>query len=205
MAAVPLPAVRFQIARPRLVDSVSVARTGTRAISAFEFADSFWQVSVRTAALSAADIVAVRAWATDAVRKAQQSVIYVPNDFCLPRAYWGNADAPAVNDTGTLTSVTNGFAVVIGSVTNGLSLQPGDRLSLKTGDYRSLHEVAVGAVATGGSISLTLSNPVPSYIAPGAVARFRQPELNMRVLPGSFDMPDEFRPVASFTLIEVPK
>lgn len=205
MPAIALPAVPFLLARPKQIDAVSVSRTGTRAISAFEYADSFWQVQMRTKRLTGTQISMVRGWATDAVRKAQQSIIFTPVEECIPRSYWGFPNNPAINDTGTLTSVTNGFAVVIGSVANGLTLLPGDRLSFQSGDYRSFHEVASVAVAAGSSISLTLSNPVPSYIANGAVARFRKPELNMRVLPNSFDIPDEFNPICSFTLVEVPK
>lgn len=205
MAAVALPNIRFQIARPQFVDGVSISRTGTRAISAFEYADSFLQVQMRTVALSASEIVLVRSWATDAVRKGIQSVIYTPNDYCLPRAYWGNPTAPALSNLGNLVSVTNGYNVVIDSVTNGLTYQPGDRLSLQDGDYRSLHEVAVGAVAAGNSMSLTLVNPVPAFITAGAVARFYKPEMNARVLPNTFVVPDEFNPVASFTLVEVPR
>ena len=204
MPAVALPAVRFLLARPKLVDAVSLSRTGDRAISAIVYGDSFWRVQMRTVPMSASEVVAFGAWADDAVRRAQQSVIYTPNDYCLPRAYRGNPTAPAVNDPGALVGVTNGYQVVINSVTNGLTLGSGDRLSFQSGDYRSLHVVKTGAVAASGSIALTLTNPVPSYIVAGAVTKFKSPELNMRVV-SEIDLPDEFNPSATFTLQEVPK
>ncbi len=42
-------------------------------------------------------------------------------------------------------------------------------------------------------------------IAPGAVAKFLRPELNTRVMPGSFSVSEDHFPVATFTLVEVPQ
>ena len=131
--------------------------------------------------------------------------MYTPKHISLPRAYWGNAGAAALANEGALATVTNGFTVAINSVENGLTLMPGDLFSLKTGEYRSLHRVTVGAVAAGNAITVTVEPAVPPYITAGAVAKWKDPELNCRVLPESFDIPDEFFPAASFTLVEVPK
>lgn len=199
-----LPAVRFQISRPSLVDSVSVSRAGNRAISFVEYADPYWQIVLKTKPLAAAELALVEAFRAQ-VRTGMVTVLFTPVDVCLPQAYWGNPDAAAIADDGNLVSVTNCSTVAMDGVTDGLLLQPGDRFSLASGAYRSLHRVIAGATAAAGAITVTVEPPVPPYIAAGAVAKFRDPELNMRVLPGSFDIPDDFHPVATFTLVEVPQ
>lgn len=199
-----LPAIRFKLSRPALVDSVSVSRVGNRAISFVEYADPFWQIPMQTVPLSAAELMLLQAFGAQ-VRTGKVTVVFRPVDICLPQAYWGNAGASAIADDGNLVSVTNGFTVALNGVTNGLKLMPGDLFSLKSGDYRSLHRVVVGAVAASNAIGLAVEPYVPPYITAGAVAKFLRPELNCRVLPGSFTVPDDHRPVATFTLVEVPK
>jgi hypothetical protein len=199
-----LPAVRFQLSRPFLVDSVSVSRAGNRATSFIEYADPYWQIDMKTKPLSGPELALVEAFRAQA-RTGMVTVLFKPVDMCLPQAYWGNASATAVVDDGNLVSVTNGTTVAMNGVTTGLIMKPGDRFSLTKGDYRSMHEVVTGATAAGGAITLAVDPPVPPYITAGAVAKFKNPELNMRVLPGSFAMPDDHRPVASFSLVEVPK
>ncbi len=202
--AIELPDVGFQPAYPQILESVSMARSGNRALSFVEYADPVWQITMRTVPLKASDRLLVEAF-RDASRGGVQTVLYRPRHMCIPRAYWGDADNPALVDTGNLVSVTDGRTLAINSVANGLTLGAGDLLSLATGDFRSLHRVQTGGVAATGAITVTVEPPVPGYIAAGAVARFKNAELNMRVVPGSFSIPDEPRPVASFTLIEVAK
>jgi hypothetical protein len=204
MTVIALPNVGYQLTYPKLIDSVSISRTGNRAISFVETADPFWQVAMATEALSAADLALVEAFG-DETRTGRKTVLYTPKHSCLPQAYWGNPGAAALANTGNLVSVTNGFTIAINSVDNGLTLMRGDLISLTTGDYHSLHRVQVGAVAALNAMSLTVEPFVPGYIAAGAIVRFKNPVLNTRVLPGSFSIPDEFHPAATFTLVEVPK
>lgn len=204
MATVALPAVQFQMARPQIIDTVSVSRAGDRAISFVEGADPFWQITMRTKPLRAAELALVEAF-RDETRQGRKTVLYKPKHVCVPQAYWGNGNAPALANTGAVTAITNGFTVAFNSVDNGLKLMRGDLISLTTGEYRALCRIRTGAVAAGNAMTVTVDPAVPSYISTGATVRFKDPELNMRVLPGSFSIPDEFRPVASFTLVEVPK
>ncbi|WP_318761841.1 hypothetical protein [Aminobacter niigataensis] len=204
MAAIALPDVGYQVAYPQLVESVSMARAGNRAMAFVEFADPTWQITMRTVPLKAGPRLAVEAF-RDATRGGLQTVRYSPTHMCIPRAYWGDADNPALDDSGNLVSITDGRVLAVSSVSNGLTLGAGDLISLATGDYRSLHRIQSGGVAASSAISVTVEPPVPGYIAAGAVVKFKAPELNMRVLPGSFSIPDELFPVASFTLVEVPK
>jgi len=204
MTAIALPAVGFRISRPRLVDSVSVSRAGLRTISVVQYADPFWQIEMRTKPLKASELALVEAF-RERVRNGFRTVLYKPKHVCLPQAYWGNPSASALSNTGAVTAITDGFTVAFNSVDNGLVLMPGDLIGLEKDDYRSLHRVVTGGTAASNALSVTVEPYVPSYITTGALVRFKDPELNCRVVPGSFDIPDEQRPSASFTLVEVPK
>lgn len=200
---VDLPAVRFATTRPELVDSVSVSRAGDRMISVVDYADPFWQIPMRTLRMGAVELQALLAF-RDRVRSGMVTVIHRPTDNCLPQAYWGNPGAIQLND-GTLQSVTNGFNVTLNNLINGLQMRPGDLFSLKSGNYRSRHRVMTGGTAAANALALTVEPFVPPYIAPGAVAKFLRPELNTRVMPGSFSVSEDHFPVATFTLVEVPQ
>jgi hypothetical protein len=203
MATVALPAVRFQIARPQVIDSVSVSRTGQRAISFVESADPYWQVTMRTKPLRAAELALVEAFREE-TRQGRNTVIYTPKHICVPQVYWGNPNAAALSNTGLVTSIA-GHSLSFNSVDNGLTLMRGDLISLAGNGYRALCRIITGAIAAGNAMTVTVEPAVPGYMIIGSVVRFKIPELNMRVLPGSFSIPDDFRPVASFTLVEVPK
>ncbi|WP_421912727.1 hypothetical protein [Mesorhizobium sp.] len=198
-----LPAVGFQPAYPQLVESVSVSRAGTRAMAFVDYADAYWSIQMRTKPLKASERLLVEAF-KDACRGGLQTVLYTPKHMCVPRAYWGNAGAAALLNTGNLVSIT-GNQLVINSVDNGLTLGAGDLISATTGAYNSLFRIQSGGVAAGNAITVTVEPTVPSYIATGAVMTFKNPIANMRALPGSFSIPDERNPVATFTLVEVPK
>ncbi|TPJ86963.1 MULTISPECIES: hypothetical protein [unclassified Mesorhizobium] len=201
--AIALPAVPFQVSYPQLVESVSVSRSGTRAMAFVEYADAYWTVQMKTVPLSAAQRLLVEAF-KDASRGGLTTVTYTPKHMCIPRAYWGDADNAALANTGNLVSIT-GNGLVINSVNNGLTLSAGDLISLTTGGYNSLFRVQTGAVAASNSVTITVEPTVPSYITAGAVVTFKNPVANMRVMPGSFSIPDDFLPVATFTLVEIPK
>lgn len=196
-----LPDVGFQPAYPKVVESVSASRAGNRLVAMVEYADPFWQIDMRTVPLTAEERLLVEAFRDDC-RGGLNTVIYTPRHQCLPRSHWGNPDAPELAD-GSLTSKSGSDAVL--AATDGLTLSRGDLISLTTGDYHWMARIVTGGTVAGGSIAVTLNMAVPSYVAPGAVARFKDPRMNARMLPGSFALTDEFDPVASFTLVEVPK
>ncbi|MER9310103.1 hypothetical protein NKI51_12395 [Mesorhizobium australicum] len=201
--AINLPAVPFQVSYPQLVDSVSVSRSGSRAMAFVEYADAYWTVQMRTVPLSAAQRLLVEAF-KDACRGGLTTVTYTPQHMSVPRAYWGDAANTKLTNVGNLVSIT-GNSLVINSVDNGLVLAAGDLISLTTGSYNSLFRVQTGATAAANTITITVEPTVPSYITTGAVVTFKNPVANMRALPGSFSMPDDFNPVATFTLVEIPK
>ncbi|MER9697668.1 hypothetical protein [Mesorhizobium sp. M0146] len=201
--AINLPDVPFQISYPQLVESVSVSRAGSRAMAFVEYADAYWTVQMRTVPLTAAQRLLVEAF-KDASRGGLITVTYTPKHMCVPRAYWGDAANTKLTNTGSLVSIT-GNSLVINSVDNGLVLAAGDIISLTTGSYNSLFRVQAGATSSSNTMTITVEPTVPSYITTGAVVTFKDPIANMRVVPGSFSMPDDFNPVATFTLVEIPK
>ncbi|MBZ9808124.1 hypothetical protein [Mesorhizobium sp. ESP-6-2] len=158
---------------------------------------------MKTVPLSAAQRLLVEAF-KDASRGGLTTVTYTPKHMCIPRAYWGDADNAALANTGNLVSIT-GNSLVINSVNNGLTLSAGDLISLTTGSYNSLVRVQTGAIAASNAMTITVEPTVPSYITAGAIVTFKNPVANMRVMPGSFSIPDDFLPVATFTLVEIPK
>lgn len=64
-----------------------------------------------------------------------------------------------------------------------------------------------GWVASSDSTTLTVTvdQPIASYIASGATVRLKQPEMNTRLVKDSFQMGKGPFPTASFQLIEVPR
>ena len=180
-----------------------MSRAGNRVISLVEYADPAWRAPMRTLSMSAQELQLFLAF-RERVRAGGITVVYRPTDNCLPQNYWGNAGSAHLAD-GTLSSVVNGFNVTLYNLVNGLKLMPGDLFSLKDGAYRSLHRVMVGGTAAAGALSLNVEPFVPPYITAGAVAKFLRPELNTRILPGSFSISDDHFPVGSFTLVEVPQ
>lgn len=196
-----LPAVRFLPSYPKVVDSISASRAGNRLVAMVEYADPFWQVDMRTKPLRASERLLVEAFRDDC-RGGMNTIVYSPRHQCLPKAHWGDPDAAVLAD-GAL-SAKSGFGATI-AATNGLTLSRGDLVSMTTGDYNWLARINAGGTVAGGSLAVTLNMAVPSYIETGATVRFKDPRMNARMLPGSFNMPDEFFPVASFTLVEVPK
>lgn len=196
-----LPAVSFQPSYPTVVDSVSVNRAGNRVVSIVEYADPTWQVPMRTSPLSARARLLVEAF-RDACRGGLETVWYRPKHQCLPRSLWGNPASPLLAN-GSLSSKSGYQATV--AAANGLTLSPGDLISLSTGVYHFMARVVTGGTVAGGTVALTLNMPVPSYIGIGATLRVKDPIMNTRMLPGSFSMTEDNRPIASFTLIEVPR
>lgn len=189
---------------PKLIEPTSQSAFGGRAMSYVQYADSFWSANMITAPLTNALRYSLEAF-LDRANPTRASVIYTPTAVCLPRAYWGDENNAAVLNTGTITTITSGNVLAIGSVTNGLTLQPGDLISASNALNALLLRVTVGGVASGGSITVTVAPFLPSYIIAGAVVTFKKPFMLTRVVPGSYNIDDSQYPTASFQLQEVPQ
>lgn len=205
MAVVTLPAIKWDRTYPQIIDSTSVSKQGDRGISFVETDDPYWLCPMRTMPLSNADRRLLEAFVSE-TKRGMNTVIYTPPIDCIPRAYWGDSANPALTNPGNLVSITNGNVLNINSVTNGLILTKGDLISLTTGDYNFIVRCLNGVVAASNTIaSLAVDPYIPAYITAGAVVTFKEPIMNTRLLPKSFNMPDENWPVATFQLQEVPK
>jgi len=112
-----------------------------------------------------------------------------------------------IEATATRGTVTNGYTVQLLNVTPGLELRDGDLISFQSGEYRQMVQIAYGGGAKAVSTQMTVNvdQPIASYIASGATVRFKQPEMNTRLVKDSFQMSKGPRPTASFQLIEVPR
>lgn len=200
-----LPSVRWAWNYPQLVDSVSVSRTGNRAISFVEYADPFWQVTMTTQKTTATERNLLEAFIGRA-KRGMVTVLYTPTHQCIPREYWGDANNPALANDGVLTAIVDGNKLSFNSVDASLKLREGDLIGLTSGDYKLIVRVLQNQDAVAGAFtSLMVEPPIPSYITTGAAVTFKNPQMNMRVLPSSFQVPDEHRPVGSFVMVEVPK
>lgn len=196
--------VRFLPSYPQLQRSVSMSRYGNRAISFVEYADPYRIIDMETVPMKASEAVALQAFIGSA-RGGMETIVYRPTHICIPQAYWGNADDPHITGTASFGTVSNGATVTINAVVVGLVLMPGDLISFTSGTYRQMAQVTVGATAASTQITVTVDQPIASYIAAGATVRFKNPELNTRLVPGTFQMSRGPFPTASFQLMEVPK
>lgn len=200
---VALPNIRFVATKPFLEEYISVNRSADRIMQTVEYADPCWKIPMITKPLTNAERLTLEAFRQEA-GNGMKTVLFTPKHICIPRAYWGDADNAILDNLGTLTSITGGDTLNIGSVTTGLVLSPGDLISLTTGAYNYIVQLITGATAVAGAISVRAGPVVPSFITNGAVVTFKHPVMNTRVIPGSFDIPDGPFPTASFTLQEVP-
>lgn len=196
--------VRFVPTYPQLVVPVSQSKFGQRVISNVEYADPYRTVDMETVPMKASEAVQLQAFIA-AARGGMQTIVYRPKHICIPRAYWGDANNSHITGTAVRGTVTNGYTVQLTSVATGLILMAGDLISFKSGDYRQMVQIVTGATAASTQMTVTVDQPIASYIASGATVRFKQPEMNTRLVKDSFQMSKGPFPTASFQLIEVPK
>ena len=198
--------IGFIATYPLLNEPTSQSRYGGKLISTVEYVDPYRTVDMKTVPLRADQAVRLQSFIA-AARGGMETLVYRPTHICIPRAYWGDPNNPHITGTASRGTVTNGYTVQLTGVFPGLQLMEGDMFSLKSGDYRQFLQVVYGGGATAASTTITVKvdQPISSYIAAGATARFKQPEMNTRLVKNSFQMTDGPFPTATFQLIEVPK
>lgn len=201
-----LSSIRFMPTYPQLVVPVSQSKFGGRVVSTIEHGDPYRVVDMKTLPMRAEEAVQLQSFIATA-RGGINTIIYEPQHICLPRAYWGDPDSKFITNTVARGVVIGGYSVQLTGVMPGLQLMDGDMFSLQSGDYRQFLQVIYGGGATAVSTHMTVKvdQPIASYISAGATVRFKQPEMNTRLVKDSFQMSDGFFPTASFQLIEVPK
>ncbi len=191
---------------PQLTIPTSQTKSGGGTISTVEYADRYRTVDMETVPLTAGQTVQLQSFIA-AARGGMETILYRPKHICIPRAYWGDLDNPHIAGTASRGTVTGGYTVQLTGVVSGLQLMDGDMFSFTSGVYRQFLQVAFGGGATAVSTQMVVKvdQPIASYIATGATVRFKQPEMNTRLVKDSFQMANGHFPTASFQLIEVPR
>lgn len=195
--------LRYEATFPVLNRSVSMSKYGNRAVAFIESGDPFWSWTAKVIKMSNADRNRLEAF-IDRCRGGQVTVHYTPKHVCIPQAYWGDPNNLAITGNPTLTAI-NGNTITLGTVVVGLKLKAGDLIGLSNGDYNLIVRVANDATATATNLQVKIEPFLPSYITTGSIVRLKNPIMNMRLMPGSFEIGDGFHPEASFQLVEVPK
>ncbi|GAA5543827.1 hypothetical protein [Brucella sp. NBRC 113783] len=195
--------LRYQPTFPVLNRPVSMSQYGDRAISAIENGDPFWTWTAKITALTNAKRNLLEAF-IDRCRGGQVTVHYTPKHVCIPQAYWGDANNPAITGTATLGAI-NGNSLTLNGAVVGLKLKEGDLVGFTVGDYNFIARIVADATAASTSVQVKIEPFLPSYITVGAAVRFKSPVMNMRLMPKTWEIGDGKFPDASFQLIEVPK
>lgn len=195
--------LRYLPSFPKLIRSTSMSRFGQRSIAFMESTDPVWQWTARITSLTNAQRQKLEAF-IDRCRGGIVTIHYTPKHVCLPQAYWGDASNSAIAGSASLSAI-NGNLLTLASVKVGLKLTDGDLIGFTRGDYNFIARVVADAVATSTTLQIKIEPFLPSYIGVGATVRFKNPIMNMRLIPDSFEIADGVRPDASFQLIEVPK
>lgn len=198
------PNIRFRHARFKLNRTVvSVMSVGGQ-VNSTQIGQPFWTIEFASVPLKESELAELEAWWAS-LREGVRSVLVTQNVTCRPFAHSNPANAAPAQDTGALSSVTDGNVLNITSVSSSLVLRTGDLVGLESGNYRGLHRV-VSVSGSGTSRTITVEPPPRSYVAVnGAVVRFENPELVMRPVPGSWNVSDGPRPQVSFQMAESPK
>ncbi len=192
------PHIRFGFARFQLVRDVRSVASGKGRMNYSEVSDPVWTITFNSVALDERKLAELTAW-WETLRGGIRSTLVTQNVTCRPFAHI--SDPTPAQDTGILDSITDGNVLAVSGVSAALSLTVGDLVGLENGNYRGLQRVTEVS-GSGTNRTLTVEPPPRSYITPGAVVRFIQPELVMRPVPGSWSVPDEGKPRVSFSFVE---
>jgi hypothetical protein len=181
-------------------DPVKTSASGARLINYTQTEDAIWVADIETKPLDENEFSAFDAWNLS-LRSGLRSVLFRHPTEGYPKAHRGN-HSPA-DDPGNLVSVTDGNVLSVNSVDAGLLLSVGDRIGLEqAGRYYIGRITEVSGAGTTRSITVE-PPPFDTVAQAGAVVRFANPALVMRLVPGSFQAPGEglFRTI-SFQLRE---
>jgi hypothetical protein len=195
-----LPAVGWVQCDFILDNPVKASRSGSRLVNFTQTEDETWVATLKTSELVYDKYAEVEAWWLS-LREGLRTALFRHPTQGYPKAHREN-HAPA-DDPGNLVSVTDGNILSVNSVDAGLVLSIGDRIGLeRSGRYYIGRITEVSG--SGATRSLTVEPPPFDTVAQaGAVVRFADPALVMRLVPGSYQAPGEglFRTI-SFQLRE---
>ncbi len=196
----PLPSIAWVKCDFVLDDPVKASRSGSRLTNYTQTEDPTWVADMATRPLYLDEYSEIEAWWLS-LREGLRTVLFRHPTQGYPKAHREN-HAPS-DDPGNLVSVTDGNILSVNSVDAGLVLSIGDRIGLeRSGRYYIGRITEVSG--SGATRSITIEPPPFDTVAQaGAMVRFANPALVMRLVPGSYQAPGEglFRTV-SFQLRE---
>lgn len=204
---VPFPAIPGAVIRParfRMSDTVSMLVTNAGAVNHARVATPLWTLSVTV------DFQTVEAEEdfdrfVQSVRDALGSIVTGQHSvFCRPKNHSaGTPDAAAADTTGLVAS-TSGLTVDITGVDAALSLSEFDLVGFEKDGAYGLG--IVQEVSPPGLTARTLTlRPAPSgaAFAAGAVVRFADPKLKMRIAAASYRPATGYHGSAGIELVEI--
>lgn len=148
---------------------------------------SLWMGEWTSTILRSAGLGIVRAW-IDTVSSTQDFYGYDMSRQ-RPRVY-AEGFPGGFPGTCTLTSVSLPYGIVLGGLTAGMVLSPGDYLSFdyNSGASRALHRISAGGTASGGgTLTVEVRPEIRSGYAGGATVTLYRAAARMIVIPESYN------------------
>jgi hypothetical protein len=184
----PLPDIDWVKCDFILDDPVKASRSGARLINYTQTEDEVWVADMQSRPLYYDEYASIEAWVLS-LRGGLRSVLFRHPTQGYPKAHRDN-HAPA-DDPGNLVSVTDGNILSVNSVDAELNLSVGDRIGLeKSSKYYVGRITEVSGSGTTRTITVE-PPPFDTVAQAGAVVRFANPALVMRLVPGSYQAPGE--------------
>lgn len=196
-----LPNVLFTTVDLKLNDGVTASATRGRLVNYTQFADPIWYVSLTTQPLTMDEAAVVEAWALS-LRGGLKPALFRHPAHKYPKKHRDNP-TPA-EDTGVLTSVSNGNVLNVSSVSADLELVVGDHVGLEQSGKFGFFQIT-NVSGSGTSREITVEPmPYATVRQTGALVRFVAPAMTMRLVPSSLNtQKNGSLYTVSFSLVEV--
>lgn len=172
----PLPDVQFTLADFEVERFMSVSKSGGQLTNIVEYASPNWKFTATTRRLNYSDGQMVNVWLDSFCGGLYSAMIRSPLYSC-PRAHIHNRGAE--QKSGTLTAIENQNILMVSNVHAGLTLSPGDFVSVVDNDYFALGQVVDSSRSSPDTRKIQIEPKLPTYIKRGATVRFDRAELKM--------------------------
>lgn len=174
----------IRVSRFAIDRQVRGARSGNRTVNATQIDDPYWIAELETVALKYAGRSRFEAW-LNSLRGGLKAVRVNHPLTCYPLAHPGGDAATA--QTGTLTGVTNGNELALGSLHADLVLSEGDFIGLEKDGLFALCQITE-VLGAGTTRTVSVEPAPPADVATsGALVRFERPIFLGRLVPGTGD------------------
>lgn len=192
------PSGRFAAVDFELDEAVSQNILDNGGIQARQFADPLWRATFTTVELYPADPAARkeiglwRAWWAS-LRGAMPFYAYDPS-VRYPANHPGGAGLGGWGGLGGVSAIA-AHSLTASGVNSGLTVEPGDYVSLSESGRRALFRITEAASASGSSIALSVEPHINlALYSTSAISAFVMPTCIMVPVPGSFHAPQGTKP-----------